>query len=78
MKPFSIALSLELLAHKIIQLSAAAARLPQAPKGRQPKLYSKSEDEKIVVFIAKSKRFADTGGNVLLKIMEDKDVVPGR
>jgi len=44
----------------------------------QPKFYTKCDDEKIVVFIAKSKTFNKTGGNVLWKTMEKKQIVPGR
>ena len=40
--------------------------------------YSKAEDVKIVQFIADNKRFQDTKGNELWKVMEERNVLEGR
>ena len=40
--------------------------------------YSKAEDVKIVNFIAENKRFQDTKGNELWKVMEERSVLEGR
>ena len=48
------------------------------PIQRTSMFYSRSEDEKILAYIAKNRRFSDTGGNLLWKTMEERNIVPDR
>ena len=67
-------LTLFLLTESAIKPVAAASK----PRLMMPKNYLRSEDEKILVYIAQKRRFSETGGNLLWKTVEKEKVVPDR